>query len=113
MELQLLLLLEQTPKDTADPPMPTAAAARSGDPDTSWAAARGMNPRGLATHIVSLLRRHTLGLTIDELTDMTGKEKVSVSPRLAQLARKGLVRDSGRRKLNANKNEVIIWVAIL
>jgi hypothetical protein len=113
MELQLLLLLEQTPKDTADPPMPTAAAARSRNPDTSWAAARGMNPKGLATHIVSLLRRHTLGLTIDELTDMTGKEKVSVSPRLAQLARKGLVRDSGRRKLNGKKHEVIIWEAIL
>lgn len=112
--LQMLLLLEQTPPvDTADPPMPAVGAARSGDPDTSWAAARGMNPKGLAAHIVSLLRRHTLGLTIDELTTMTGKEKVSVSPRMAQLVRKGLVRDSGRRKLNGNKNEVIIWVAVL
>jgi hypothetical protein len=107
---QLLLLLEQTPVETK---VPAHGAARSGDPDTSWAAARGMNPKGLATHIVSLLRRHAAGLTIDELTDMTGKEKVSVSPRLAQLARRGLVRDSGRRKLNGKKHEVIIWEAIL
>lgn len=98
---QMLLLLDQT--------MPETGAARKRDPDTAKAAARAMKPKGIAMHIVSLLERHTLGLTIDELTTMTGKEKVSVSPRLAQLARKGLVRDSGRRKFNGKKHNVIIW----
>jgi hypothetical protein len=110
MQLQMLLILEPTPPE---PEPAETGLARRRDPATSKRAARGFNPKGLCMLVYSLLLQNPRGLSIDELTRLTGREKVSVSPRLAQLRRKGFVRDSARRQLNAKRHEVIIWEAVV
>jgi hypothetical protein len=61
------------------------ALARNTDPTTSFAAAATVNSAHLMDLVENTLRQHPNGLTIDELVQITGLQKVTLSPRLAPL----------------------------
>lgn len=53
------------------------------------------------------------GLTPEEACDVLGIERVSLQPRFSELKAKGLVADSGRRRLNpSSRKRAVVWVAI-
>jgi DNA-binding transcriptional regulator LsrR (DeoR family) len=51
------------------------------------------------------------GLTSDELAARLKMARWTIQPRTSELKRKGLVRDSGQRRLNATGKLAIVWIA--
>ncbi len=51
------------------------------------------------------------GLTADELAERLGMDRWSIQPRTSELRRKGLIRDSGRRRPNSTGKMAIVWIA--
>ncbi len=51
------------------------------------------------------------GLTADELAARLDMDRWSIQPRTTELKRKGLVRDSGRRRRNSTGKLAIVWIA--
>lgn len=51
------------------------------------------------------------GLTADELAARAGMERWSIQPRTTELQRKGIIRDSGKRRRNVTGKAAIVWVA--
>lgn len=51
------------------------------------------------------------GLTTNELAATVGIHRDSIQPRTSELRLRGLIRDSGVRRTNANGKRVIVWVA--
>ena len=84
------------------------ALARRSDPDTSHAAADRVSPKvaALELRVVGALRPLSAGLTVPEISDLTGIDKWSVSPRMKPLERKGLV-----RRLAERRGRATVWVA--
>lgn len=80
-------------------------------PDTEVAAAVQVAPRvtGLRKQALEALSRQTQGATGEELSEIMDEWLYSVKPRLTELARFGLIEDSGRRKVNSRKRQEIIW----
>lgn len=94
---------------------PLFARARRTDPETSHAAAASLTPKRLGEvdrSILEALRASKDGLTTLEMVDVLKIERVSVSPRMAVLARQRMVRDSGRRRAGATGRAGIVWEAI-
>lgn len=52
-----------------------------------------------------------LGLTADELAERLDMDRYSIQPRTSELKRKGLIRDSGQRRLNSSGKQAIVWIA--
>lgn len=52
------------------------------------------------------------GLTADELAVRLELDRYSIQPRTSELRRKGLIRDSGKRRPNATGKQAIVWVAV-
>lgn len=79
--------------------------------ETERQAAVQVAPRvtGLRKQALEALSRQTQGATGEELSEIMGEWLYSVKPRLTELARFGLVEDSGRRKVNKRKRSEIIW----
>ena len=80
-------------------------------PDTEVEAAVLVAPRvtGLRKQALEALSRQTQGATGEELSQIMNEWLYSVKPRLTELARFGLVEDSGRRKVNKRNRQEIIW----
>jgi len=74
-----------------------SGAFRADDPDTSRAAAAGVNTAVLEQTVLDLLGRVGPSTT-HELADMSEIQLVSISPRIAPLRRKGLVEASGEKR---------------
>lgn len=81
--------------------------------DTSVAAAEAV------AHIAGPLRRIVFkaiheaggrGLTIDELSAVTGLPRYSTQPRTTELKHDRRIRDSGHRRPNASGCNAIVWV---
>lgn len=88
--------------------------ARSTDPETSHIAAAMSAPNAAslqARYLAELRAVGNHGLTSRELSERTGIDRVTVSPELRPMARKGLVLDSGRKRLGPNGYPSIVWVA--
>ena len=51
------------------------------------------------------------GLTADELAEQLELDRYSIQPRTTELKRKGLVVDSGTRRLNASGKRAVVWVS--
>lgn len=50
------------------------------------------------------------GLTADELATRLDMERWSIQPRTTELSRKGMIRDSGRRRRNVTGKSAIVWI---
>jgi hypothetical protein len=85
--------------------------ARNTDPSTSHAAADRIQHAapGIEQDILDLLQEHPEGLTIQQISDLSGIGLVTVSPRLAPLRRRGQVHSNGKRK-NPSGAMALVWV---
>lgn len=82
--------------------------------DTSVAAASDLAPNlGRLQRMAQAAIRDAgpIGLTADELAARLEMDRWSIQPRTSELRRKGLIRDSGRRRPNATKKLAIVWIA--
>jgi hypothetical protein len=82
--------------------------------DTSVAAANALAPKlgRLQLMAETAIRDAGLfGLTADELASRLDMDRWSIQPRTSELRRKGLIRDSGRRRPNATGKQAIVWIA--
>ena len=82
-------------------------------PDTEREAAEKIAPRvtGLRLKVLSALAdKGEIGATGEVITNILGEWLYSVKPRITELARMGLVEDSGRRVMNSRKRREIVWV---
>ena len=82
--------------------------------DTSVAAANALAPKlgRLQLMAETAIRDAGLfGLTADELAARLDMDRWSIQPRTSELRRKGLIRDSGRRRPNATGKQAIVWIA--
>lgn len=50
------------------------------------------------------------GLTTNEITDATGIELVTISPRTRPMTRKGVIQDSGQRREGKSGRMSIVWI---
>lgn len=73
------------------------ALVRRSDPPTSRAAAERVNVSDLQALVLNVLRAHPAGLTSHEIAAATGRDLVSISPRMRPLVQKRQVREAGRR----------------
>lgn len=81
--------------------------------ETSIAAADALAPKlGRLQLMAQTAIRDTgaQGLTADELAARLAMDRWSIQPRTSELKRKGLIRDSGRRRPNATGKLAIVWV---
>lgn len=83
------------------------------DRDTSQAAADGIAPDAhlLRSRALAVVKRSN-GLTADEVAGRLGLSILSIRPRLTELSRLGLVRDSGLRRHNASGRKAIVWAPV-
>jgi hypothetical protein len=94
---------------------------RSGDPGTSYAAARSIDPDRLRFQqkaILSMLRQAEEGLTHYEMADrwrdasMGPFSESGLRSRTAELVGAQMVKDSGRRRKVSTGRNAIVWVAV-
>lgn len=90
---------------------PAHAAARHTDPATSHEAAQSLTTQYVTEREWAVLDALKLfgPCTIEEVTQHTGLSLVTVSPRFRPLVRKGMIADSGERRLNASGRKAIVW----
>lgn len=92
-----------------------AALSRRLDPETSASAAASI--RGEKASRMALLALDAIkgagerGATCWEIATAKGLERDSVSPRIPQLVKLGLVYDSGVRRATNGKRAQIVWMA--
>lgn len=82
--------------------------------DTSIEAAESVAPklgRLQKLTLEAIKSRGANGLTADELAASLSLDRYSCQPRVSELRRKGLIADSGKRRLNATGRSAIVWVA--
>ena len=90
------------------------ALARRSDPETSHEAAKSVHATDIATEILYAICASADGLTATEIAARTGIERDTGSPRLPELVRSKLIRDSGRKRKPAGRNRnQIVWEAVL
>jgi hypothetical protein len=83
--------------------------ARRSDPETSHAAAKSVDANRLESVVLGALGRHPSGLTIHEVADLTGVPFESIGPRFRPLVNKGLIHDSGERRVGRSNRQCIVW----
>lgn len=82
--------------------------------ETSIAAAGDLAPKlGRLQRLAAVTIREAgeQGLTADELAARLKLDRWSIQPRTTELRRKGIVRDSGKRRRNCTGKQAIVWVA--
>lgn len=90
--------------------MSDGAYARFSDPSTSSEAADSVSvAKAEMVVLTQLLKRPVRGATSDEMADITGIARVTVSPRFRPLERKGLIEDSGERRKGNSGRTSIVW----
>ncbi len=87
-----------------------AAQARRGDPPTSHAAALTIKPGTLRARVLDALSDGPK--SEHEVASILSKERVSVSPRFAELRDAGLIRQAGTKVHAATNKECICWERI-
>lgn len=91
------------------------AAGFKGAAETGREAAEAIAPQlGRLQRLVqdAVKARGTYGLTPEEAANLLNIERVSVQPRFSELKAKGLVVDSGQRRLNpSSRKRAVVWVS--
>jgi predicted ArsR family transcriptional regulator len=89
---------------------PVPARAR----DTSQAAAASITAEApqLRLQVLHAIQQagRARGMTADEAAQRLRRSVLSVRPRVAELAREGLIEDSGARRSNASGRGAIVWI---
>ena len=94
------------------PPILRPLPVRRTDPATSEAAAASIASAlpQLEQEVLAVLRaRGAEGATTHELSEALGIQLVSISPRIAPLRERGLVRDSGARRKGDSGRASTVW----
>lgn len=86
-------------------------AARKTDPQTSKDAARSVNTTALEAAVYGCLKAYG-PQTINEVADVLRQSLVTISPRFAPLRDKGLIEDSGDRRIGESGRCRIVWRVI-
>lgn len=87
-----------------------SAHARTTDPATSHYAAETLDVRPIDRMILAALHlRGDDGATSSELADLTGLDRVTVSPRLRPLTRLGKILDTGQTRRYRTQKPGIVW----
>lgn len=85
-----------------------------GESETGREAAAAMAPKlGRLQRLVRELVevRAGQGITPEEAADVTGQDRVSLQPRFSELKAKGVIVDSGKRRLNpSSRKRAVVWV---
>lgn len=55
------------------------------------------------------MERLAVPMTADEIAEMLDKSILSIRPRVAELAAKGLIEDSGKRRANSSGKLATVW----
>lgn len=85
---------------------------RNTDPDTAVAAAESIDCTYLENVVhACLVKRGALGGTTEELAVELKLPRVTVSPRMAPLKRKGRVRETPMRRKGSSGRTQIVWAA--
>ncbi len=89
-------------------------AGFKGSAETGREAAEAINERlgGLQRRVFDAVKgRGTNGLTPEEAADLLAESRVSVQPRFSELKAKGLIADSGKRRVNpSSRKRAVVWV---
>jgi hypothetical protein len=72
-----------------------------GDPYTTYA---------VRHEVWNSMRKHPEGSTADEIAFAIGRGILTVRPRVSELARAGILTDSGARRPNSTGRRAIVWV---
>jgi hypothetical protein len=84
----------------------SGAYARNTDPSTSHWAAKTVDVTYLEGVVLNAIKKYpTLGLTQDELVEVTGLPTNTITPRFATLLSKGLITAEGTRKGISGRNQ--------
>lgn len=87
-----------------------------GNTDTSIDAAIALAPKlGRLQRMVleAVKGRGSFGLTPEEAADLLNIDRVSAQPRFSEIKRKGLIFDSGLRRINpSSRKRAVVWVAV-
>lgn len=89
---------------------PEAPGARRRD--TSQAAAESMAPSAarLRQMVMNCIEGNPGGLTADEVADRLCLSVLSARPRVTELNKMGMIRDTGERRKNASGRSAAVWV---
>jgi len=79
--------------------------------DTSIEAAEQIDAATLRRQVVAVMARWPEGLTADEVAAVLGRDRLAIRPRLSELKRLGLVRDSGQLRKNRSGRNAAVMVA--
>lgn len=85
-----------------------AGRTRKNDPETSRRAAGKVNARKLNTLVLNALR-YAGPMTTEEISIVIKRKLQSVTPRMAPLANKGLIRNTGKTRRGSSNRDRILW----
>lgn len=78
--------------------------------DTSIDAAASIDAATLRRQVVAVMARWPEGLTADEVAAVLGRDRLAIRPRLTELKRLGLIRDTGMRRQNRSGRNAAVMV---
>ena len=85
--------------------------ARHNAPETSHEAAESIAPAAsrLAKWVLENIE-YSVGLTCFEVEEITDLSHQTASARITELRQKGLIKDSGQRRLTSSGRKAVVWV---
>lgn len=63
--------------------------------------------------VLKTLFSHPAGLTVDEVCAIADYPRYSLQPRFSELLKKGLIRDTGKRRFNVSGARAIVWATTI
>lgn len=80
--------------------------------ETSFEAARAIKPAADRLRRLTLDALRQRPMTADEVAASLGLDKLSVRPRISELAKQGKVIETGLRRANASGKSAMVWRAL-
>lgn len=113
-QFDLFAGLESRTRQAIDEDNDPDAFARHTDPDTSHMAADSFekpDTNAMEARVLEALKAHPHGLTNHGIVEVTGLSWNTATPRIRPLVNKGLVVDSGDRRMGPAGRYCIVWKA--
>jgi len=115
-QFDLFAGMERSTRDAIAEDNEPDAFARRTDPDTSHAAVDTFDKQdtnAMERRVLEALIDHPNGLTNHGIVEVTGLSWNTATPRVRPLVKKGLVVDSGDRRMGPAGRYCIVWKAVL